>query len=128
MIRSPLTMMTAVAGSARSPRRAIRPSTVTLPRAMSVSQARREPTPATARTFCRRSAPSVSAGLGIAGDLFHVVRQERGQRGKLGDRVQAEFLQEQGGRLVEVRAGLRLDTALLDEAPGNQRTHHAVTV
>ena len=51
--------MTAVAGSTRTPISRIgRPSTSTRPAAISSSQARRLPTPAAARTFCRRTPDS----------------------------------------------------------------------
>src|SRR6185312_592230 len=104
------------------------PSTVTRPAAISSSQARREPRPARARTFCRRSL-SVPAGSGVPGDApaSGVVAgrlDAEAQRGthfalevarhlgageevldgrQLRQRVEAESLQEELGRAEERR-------------------------
>src|SRR5256885_15694854 len=118
----PSSGITTLAGSTLSPSVAVCPSTVTRPAAMSSSQARREPTPAAARTFCRRSSV-----VGI-GDLVRVVGQERRERRQFLDAVQAELLQEQGRGAVQERAALRLAAALLDKAAGCQRADDAVAV
>src|SRR5690606_40143826 len=86
--------------------------------------ARRDPTPAAARTFCKRSSFS---SLGI-GDLFHVAGEEGSQRWQLVHRVQPQLLQKQRGRAVQVSTGLRLRAALLNQTAGHQSTYHAVTV
>src|SRR6266508_3390024 len=119
--RSPSTEISAASGSTLSPSVATCPSTVTRPAAISSSQARREPTPAAASTFCSRS------GLGIS-DLVHVVGQERCERRKLVEAVQAELFQEQRGGPVQERPGLRLAAALLDQPAADQRAYHAVAV
>src|SRR5262249_52133120 len=121
--RSPLTWISAVSASTLSPRVAFRPSTVTRPAAISSSQARRDPIPAAASTFCSLCTSS----LGIR-DLIHVVGQERGQRRQLVDAVEPQLLQEQRGRPVQERAAVRLAAALLDETPCEQGTHDAVAV
>src|SRR5690242_16980304 len=123
-MRCPSTWMMSLTGSALSPSFATLPLTVTRRAAISSSLARRDPTPAAAITFCRRSRPSVSALL--IGDLLNVVRQERCQWRKLVDRVEAELLQEQGGGAVEVRAGLGFGPALLDHAASDQGTDDTV--
>src|SRR3954466_1162914 len=91
---------------------------------MRSSQARREPTPAAASTFWRRSAVSA---WGIE-YFFHIVGQERGKRGQLVDRVDPELLQEQRRRTVQVGTRLALDAALLDQSARGKRTHDPVAV
>src|SRR5687768_1786855 len=116
--------MTSRFASALSPRVASLPLTVTFPSSIIRSQLRRDPSPAAARIFWRRSSlrggtasggasnaePSNAAPsnavrgsvtglrdgstLGI-GDLINVVGKERGERRQLVHAVQAEFLQEQ---------------------------------
>src|SRR5213592_2972135 len=109
--------MTAVAESTLSPSVARRPSTVTRPAAINSSHARREPTPAVASTFCRRSPAALVApsALGI-GDLVHVVRQERRQRRQLLHAVEPQLLQEQDGGAVQERPAVGFAAALLDQA------------
>src|SRR4051794_2521003 len=115
--------MIAVSASTLSPSDARLPSIVTRPAAISSSQARREPIPADARTFWRRSC----SRLGIS-YLIHVVWEEGCERRQLIDTVQAEFLQEQRRRPVEERTAVRLAATFFDQAPRQQGTHHAVTV
>src|SRR3954451_10906459 len=124
MTRWPSTLISAVAGSTLSPSFATLPFTVTRRRKIRSSQARRDPTPAAASTFWRRSAVS-ACGIEY---FFHVVGQERGQRRQLVNRVDAEFLEEQRGGAIQVCAGLALDTAFLDEAAGHKRTHDPIDV
>src|SRR6516225_11102363 len=128
--------MRAVVGSTRRPSAATAPSTRTRPSAMSVSQRRRDPYPARARTFCSRS-PS---GGGPSNWL--ALRQLTGERPRLllpleelGDGrqlvhgAQAEAVQEQLGRAEEHRLAGALGAALgLDVAALLQEAHHAVGV
>src|ERR1700760_3026440 len=112
MIRAPSTRISAVEGSTLSPSWAIRPLTVTRLRKIRSSQARRDPTPAAASTFWRRSAVSA---CGIE-HFFHVVGQKWGERRQLFDRVEAELLEEERGRAIQVCPGFAFRAALLDEA------------
>src|SRR5262252_5772240 len=107
------------AGPTRCPSAARAPFTVTRPPAMAASMARREPTPARARTLCSFSAgPELDARLGglggrLCGLLGRLLGRGRGdlreikrlddvfERGQLLERAQPQVVQEKLGRAVQ---------------------------
>ena len=104
--RSPSTWITAAAGSTLSPSCATRPSTVTRRRKIRSSQARREPTPAAASTFCRRSAPSYTGASG-SGYGYRVASASSstssGRNGARGGRSSTVFSPSFSRNIVVVR-------------------------
>src|SRR5580704_2529229 len=139
--------MIAFVGSTRMPWLRTRwPSTLTRPSSISSSQARREPTPAAARTFCSRTPSSLGSRSGVARrsivPLLTVIQlagldlvfdicgagQQRSQVRQFVQALEAHPLQEVPGGAVQQRTGLVLGAALLHQTTGQQGPHHAVAV
>src|SRR5579875_2596905 len=148
----PSTCMTAAAVSTRMPCVRTRlPSTVTRPWSMSSSHARRDPTPAAASTFCRRTPSSFGSRSGFSradmlvhsqsvavrvlwsrpSDVFLDLRGARQQGGEVRELVQgleSHALQEVAGGAVQEGARLVLGAAFLHQAPRHKGAHDAVAV
>src|SRR5262249_37657357 len=105
---------------------ATRPWTVTRPASIQPSISRRDPSPAAARSFCRRSAVGAGGGgLLLLAGFFGTDSRFRGgdawlkseslsdfrQRRQLFQRAQAEVVEETAGRGVERGASRRLAVA-----------------
>src|SRR3954470_7636379 len=127
-------------GAARSPSLATRPARVTRPAAIHDSISRRDPRPAAASTFCRRSAFCAGGGgfgfgfgvgFRIGGAHARFSGRARLERERLGDflerrelleRAQAEVVEELTRGRVKRRAARRLAMAYgVDPAASLQR-------
>src|SRR5579862_5226954 len=155
-MRLPSTLITWRSGSTRAPNlRTICPSTSTRPSPMSSSACLRLPTPASARTFCRRTPPGTSVRLSLSSwssyssssgssflalalrwlrpgvlilDVLNIFGQERRQIREVLEAGQAQPLEEVRGGPVQDRARLLVGPGLLDQAAQDQRAHDAVAV
>src|SRR5437879_6005736 len=94
----PSTSMRSVDGSIRRPRIATSPLTVTRPASIKASLARRDPKPARASTFCKRSFPLASSGVGcvLAGGFGALVGDFRCARVALDAQAALERLDDVG--------------------------------
>ena len=127
------TRMTSTSGSTRRPCEVTTSSfTDTRPSPMSTSQARREPMPAAASTFCRRipsgSVMALSSGVGMSVVELVQLGQQRREGGQLLERRQPELLEQQRGGAVERGGGVGVLTRLGDQPAGQQRADDAVDV
>src|SRR3954447_2555787 len=116
-MRAPSTSTVSRVGPTRAPSSPVVALTRTRPASISVSQVRRLPSPAEARTFCKRtcSAPGAKPSGG-RGDIVLIeqigVREIVAQRRQFAQVVQPQPLQEVGRRPVEDRTGLGLTADL----------------
>ena len=133
LITSPSTRMTAVAGSTRVPIAATRrPSTETRPAAISSSQARREPSPAAASTFCSRTPSSVRISASSCHSSSSSRAARSGSSGASEGSSSSDCRPIRSRNSSEVRnrlgAALRLDADLDDQPAGEQGADDAVDV
>src|SRR6266536_1399288 len=124
------TVIRSTRGSTRSPSRANRRPTRTRPCSISSSAFRLEPYPARASVFCSRSGlPPPVDSVPDRRPLVVVIPQERGQRGQVRQRSQAQPLQELGGGAVQDRpSGSFISTDLVDQAAVRQRPQDSIGV
>src|SRR3954451_2822980 len=122
-MRAPLTSTESRVGSTQAPSTAVVPLTRPRPASISVSQVRRLPSPAEARTFCKRTCSASGAKpSGGRGDIVLIeqigVREIVTQRRQLAQVVQSQPLQEVGRGPVEDRTGLGLTADLGHQTAG----------